>query len=306
MNTESKLEKIKSIIFSLKLNKKKYTTEILNLNKCITYFHDKKFILKFNFDNTLLNFSTNEEKGYKNSDDLSQVYNLPKYETLIKTEKMHVAQIEYLGTKKGSYFNCNQFIRNIDYNKTYLKVNVRSYLSKIKKNYFSYSDLNKKTNIDHEINLFIEKEGQFILPVSTSHGDFVHWNTRKFNSKFYCYDLEQFNQERLYCYDIIHWYLMPFLQKISFVKSKMIRNKMFKIFNFFLKDKLKEFFSEFNKTEYNKFLLLYLLEKKMYYSMLINSNDILKKTSTFYYNQLIYLNNTIQDFINNILKINEK
>jgi hypothetical protein len=40
--------------------------------------------------------------------------------------------------------------------------------------------------------------------------------------------------------------------------------------------------------------------------MLINSGNILEKTSSVYYNQLIYLNYTIQHLIDNILKINER
>jgi len=305
-NNQIKLEKIKFIISDLKLNKKIYFTEFLNFNKCITYFEKENFILKFNFDKTFLNFSINEEIGYKNRVNFSKIYNIPKYETLLSSEEIHVSKIEFLGKKKGNYFNGNQFINNTHFKNNLFKKNVSFYLLNIKKKYDSILLLEDKKKINHEINLFLKNEGEFILPVNISHGDFVHWNTRIFKSKYYCYDLEQYDEERLYCYDIIHWYLMPFLQKINFTKSKFFKNKILKLFNIFLKNKLKETFPEFQKTDYYKFLFLYLFEKKMYYLMLINSGNILEKTSSVYYNQLIYLNYTIQHLIDNILKINER
>ena len=145
-----------------------------------------------------------------------------------------------------------------------------------------------------------------MLPTNVSHGDFVHWNTRIYKSKYYCYDLEQYEEERLYCYDIIHWYFMPFFQKIKILKSNIIKKQLTKLFHLYLKKILKKIFSEFRSEDYYKFLYLYLVEKKMYYLMLNNSNNILEKTTISYYKQLIYLSNTIQDLINDILIIDER
>ena len=301
-----KLEKIDSVISSLNLDRKNCSTEFLNLNKCITYCNKKNFILKFNFDKNFLNFSNNEISGYKNSNNLSKIYNIPKYETLINSEEIHVAKIEYLEKKKGNYFNCNKFIKGIDdKKKNYLKTNVNAYLSKIKKKYETVLTLDDKKKINYEINLFLNKEGEFILPINISHGDFVHWNTRIYKSKYYCYDLEQYDEERLYCYDVIHWYFMPFFQKIKFLKSNLIKKKLTSFFDLYLQKILKTNFSDFRSEDYYKFFYLYLVEKKMYYLMLNNSNNIIEKTSSNYYSQLIYLSKIIQEVIDNFLNVNE-
>ena len=301
-----KLEKIDSVISSLSLDRKNYSTEFLNLNKCITYFNKENFILKFNFDKNFLNLGDNEAAGYKNSNNLCKIYNIPKYETLINSENLHVAKIDYLGKKKGNYFNCNKFIKDIDdKKKIYLRTNVNTYLSKIKKKYETVLTLDDKKKINYEINLFLNKEGEFILPINISHGDFVHWNTRIYKSKYYCYDLEQYDEERLYCYDVIHWYFMPFFQKIKFLKSNLIKKKLTKFFDLYLQKILKTIFSDFRSEDYYKFLYLYLVEKKMYYLMLNNSNNIIEKTSSNYYSQLIYLSKIIQEIIDNFLNVNE-
>ena len=85
--------------------------------------------MKFNFDTTFLNFSINEEVGYKNRVNISKIYNIPRYETLISSEEMHVSKIEFLGKKKGNYFNGNQFINNTHFKNNLFKKNISSYLS---------------------------------------------------------------------------------------------------------------------------------------------------------------------------------
>jgi len=302
-----KLDKIDSVISSLNLDRKNYSTEFLNLNKCIIYFNKKNFLLKFNFDKNFLNFSNNEEKGYKKSNNLNKIYNFPKYETLINSEELHVAKIDYLGKRKGNYFNCTKFIKDIcNKKKTYLRTDVNAYLSKIKSKYEPVLSSDDKQKINYEMNLFLKKESEFLLPTNVSHGDFVHWNTRIYKSKYYCYDLEQYEEERLYCYDIIHWYFMPFFQKIKIFKSNLIKKKLTKLFHLYLQKNLKKIFAEFRSEDYYKYLYLYLVEKKMYYLMLSNSDNILEKTTECYYKQLIFLSNTIQDLINNILIIDER
>ena len=68
--------------------------------------------------------------------------------------------------------------------------------------------------------------------LDSSHGDFVHWNTRVINNTNYSFDLEHFSNERVLFYDLIHWYFIHLFKKIFL--NKLDQN-IFKILSIYLK-----------------------------------------------------------------------
>jgi len=294
---------INNIISELNISSKFDYVENLNLNKIIIYFKDKNFILKISNDKELIPFAQNEREGYLNKD-LKKIYNLPEYENIINTNELFVSKIQYLGEKKGNYFEIDKFIKKSNLKKDYDKISLEKYFKKLINYYFLKDQNNRLENINFEINSFINQNNADNVPLGLSHGDFIHWNTRKFKNEFFNYDLELYNPQRVFCYDIIHWHYMPFIQKIDLIKSTFIRDKLISLFNIYLINFLRKKNPNYTILDYKKYIFLYLFEKKLYYLKILSIENIQSKTTKVYYNQLIYIQKLIQNLIYNFIKNN--
>ena len=304
MTYNKNLDLINNIISKLKISSKFDYVENLNLNKIIVYFKEKNFILKISKEKELLVFAQNERDGYLNKD-LKKIYNFPEYENIINTNELFVSKIQYLGEKKGNYFEVEKFIKKKNLEINYDTIGLEKYFQKLKDYYFLNDLNNNLKNINFEINLFINQNNIHNVPVELSHGDFIHWNTRKHENKFFNYDLELYNPQRVFCYDIIHWHYMPFIQKLDLIKPKFIKNKLINLFNIYLINLLRKKNSNFTILDYKKFIFLYLFEKKLYYLKILSVENIQCKTTKIYYNQLIYIQKIIQNLNNNFIKKND-
>ena len=304
MTYNKNLDLINNIISKLNISSKFDCVENINLNKMIVYFKDKNFILKIYNDKELLRFAQNEREGYLNKD-LKKIYNLPEYENIINTNELFVSKIQYLGEKKGNYFEIDKFIKKKIFKINYDTIDLEKYFQKLKNYYFFKDQNNNLENIDFEINSFINQNNTDNIPIELSHGDFIHWNTRKHENKFFNYDLEFYNPHRVFCYDIIHWHYMPFIQKLDLIKSRFIGNKLINLFNIYLINFLRKKNPNYTILDYKKFIFLYLFEKKLYYLKILSVENIQSKTTKVYYNQLIYIQKIIQNLIYNFIKNND-
>ena len=99
---------------------------------------------------------------------------------------------------------------------------------------------------------------------------FVHWNTIT-DKKHYVFDLEYFSKERIFLYDILHWVIQPYINKLKFFNY----TTKFNIFLIFLvKYNLNNLNIKFTDREIVKYIIIYFLELKYTYYI---AKDISKK-----------------------------
>ena len=239
----------------------------LNLNKYMILALKNKnfFFLKISTDRYTSQLIKNELKGYKNNKIKLKFKHLPKFK-IIDYKKNITAKIDYLGNKKGNYFSYKHFLNKTKIYKNNF-VNINFYFQLILKNIFSFDKKIEEELIKYN-KLIIKKFRIKKVQVDVSHGDFVHWNTMIYNSKYFVYDLEFFSEKRVYIFDQIHWYLAPLIQKIYTYKLKKLIEKkyIFSLLIFFIK---KIFFNFLSKKTFYFYLTLYLIEKELYYKNLI-------------------------------------
>ena len=209
-----------------KIKNKIKKIKFLNLNKKIIFLENKykkPIIFKVAQDSYSRKLLKNEERGYLNKKIKSKFYRLPKYRKYISNDNIYINQISYLGNKKGNYFNVQKFYKKKN---RFSKQKLKIYFEKLLKNNLFRCRLN---NLQIKIykKILLEKFKNYPIPIDVSHGDFVPWNTSIYLSENYVYDLEFYSQNRVFCYDIIHWYFIPLIQK--FYKYKL---------NYFLENKL--------------------------------------------------------------------
>ena len=164
MTYNKNLDLINNIISKLKISSKFDYVENLNLNKIIVYFKEKNFILKISKEKELLVFAQNERDGYLNKD-LKKIYNFPEYENIINTNELFVSKIQYLGEKKGNYFEVEKFIKKKNLEINYDTIGLEKYFQKLKDYYFLNDLNNNLKNINFEINLFINQNNIHNVPV---------------------------------------------------------------------------------------------------------------------------------------------
>ena len=210
-------EKIETILKNNNIYDDIKNIEYLNLNKIIIYFTSNKHILKIFCDNSSVKLGKNEHEGYNFINSNYQKFSLPKYECLLNQENLFISKIEYLGEKKANYFDSRNYL-NLDYENIVNNIDAKLYSEKILDKFSNSLNKLKINEIKNHINEFLNLNGNLKMYIDSSHGDFVHWNTRFIDNTYYSFDLEHFSNERVLFYDLIHWYFIPLLQKKYFLE----------------------------------------------------------------------------------------
>lgn len=269
----------------------------LNLNKLIVYFKSKEYILKIFYDNFSTKLGKNEHKGYKFINSSYKKFSLPKYECILNDDNLFISKIKYLGENKGNYFDSRNYF-SLNYASIISSIDAKLYGEKLLdkfSNFIDISDLNK-TKI--YIEKFLNTNGNLKLYLDSSHGDFAHWNTRFINNTYYCFDLEHFSNERIFLYDLIHWYFIPLIQKRYFFKIKLISKYSLELLIIYLKKTFSKKYKVNNLESFNFLIFFYLIEKKLYYLNMISDEKQIKSMTKGYLNQAIFLNNEISKLLN--------
>ena len=94
---------------------------------------------------------------------------------------------------------------------------VESYigLSKYLDSLFAYIGPAEETERLRRLKGMIQQRfGERLLPLTSSHGDFVYWNLlRSSQGSFYLFDFEYYRVERASCFDDWHWFIFPLGRK---------------------------------------------------------------------------------------------
>ena len=190
-------QKIKSILKNNNIDDDIKNIEYLNLNKIIVYLNSNKQILKIYIDNSSVKLGKNEYTGYNLINSNYQKFILPKYECVLNHDDLFIAKIEYLGEKKGNYFDSKNYI-SLDFESLENSIGAKLYGEKILDKFSSSIDLSNLNEIKKNIVDFLNNNGDLKLYLNSSHGDFVHWNTRVINNTNYSFDLEHFSNEEFF------------------------------------------------------------------------------------------------------------
>ena len=290
----------------LLVKKKIIHIKSLNLNKSIFYLLDnkkasKKIILKVASQKYSKRLIRNEFRGYKSKKIRSKFFNLPKFKFYYSNSKILAYETDFINQKKGNYFQFFKFHKK-KYN--FKKIFLKKYFLKLKKdNLFNYEFKDKLIKF-YEKKIEIKFKNISCVPVDVCHGDFVKWNTSININKYYVFDLEFYSENKVFCYDTIHWFFMP-ITNLLFKINKYV--KFNKIQNFILiiiiKFALKYVYQDkYTNNEKELFFLLYLIDKEIYYNFLIRSKGLKKSMSNYYYSKLIFNNKLNKKIIKFILR----
>lgn len=266
--------------------------EYLNLNKLIVYFKSKKNIIKIFCNSASVKLGKNENKGYSEINSNHHKFLLPKYKCILNDENLFISKIEYLGEKKGNYFDSKNYL-SLNYDLINNSIDAKLYGEKILHKFSNSIDKTSLDGIKNEIDKFLNLNGNFKLYLDSSHGDFVHWNTRSINNSYYCFDLEHFSNERVIFYDQIHWYIIPLIQKKYFFKINLISKYIFKFLSLNLKQTFSNIYKVKNLENFNFFIFFYLIEKKLYYLNMLSDEMLVKSMTKNYFNQASFVKNEI-------------
>jgi hypothetical protein len=293
-------KKINQILDNLNITSE-YKTLNLNLNKKIIIPKNDQFILKIAMGKYAIKLAQNENSGYINKE-ITDLINLPNYSKLHEDNDFFISKIEFLGKKKGSYFHADKFY---NFNNCYTQDNfIKTHL------YFKYL-LNKyKTSLTSENIKFLNNEffnfknfhGNLELPLKISHGDFVHWNTLIFKGKFYSFDLERFEKNRIIYFDLLSWYLIPIYIRIYKMKklnlNVLFKSILFKLFIIFTKKKLVH-----SKKIFLHILFFFFIEKKMQFDEINNLFNKIKVVDSDYFNKNKLYSEITNFALNNLVKL---
>ena len=289
-------EKIETILKNNNIYDDIKNIEYLNLNKIIIYFTSNKHILKLFCDNSSAKLGKNEHEGYNFINSNYQKFSLPKYECLLNQENLFISKIEYLGEKKANYFDSRNYL-NLDYENIVNNIDAKLYSEKILDKFSNSLNILKINEIKNHINEFLNLNGNLKMHIDSSHGDFVHWNTRFIDNTYYCFDLEHFSKDRVLFYDLIHWYFIPLLQKKYFFRVNSISTFIFKILSTYLKKTISKRYDIKNLENFNFSIFFYLIEKKLYYLNLLSDEKLVESMTKKYLNQATFLNNEINKLL---------
>ena len=289
-------EKIETILKNNNIYDDIKNIEYLNLNKIIIYFTSNKHILKLFCDNSSAKLGKNEHEGYNFINSNYQKFSLPKYECLLNQENLFISKIEYLGEKKANYFDSRNYL-NLDYENIVNNIDAKLYSEKILDKFSNSLNILKINEIKNHINDFLNLNGNLEIYLDSSHGDFVHWNTRFIDNTYYSFDLEHFSNERVLFYDLIHWYFIPLLQKKYFFRVNSISTFIFKILSTYLKKTISKRYDIKNLENFNFSIFFYLIEKKLYYLNLLSDEKLVESMTKKYLNQATFLNNEINKLL---------
>ena len=289
-------EKIETILKNNNIYDDIKNIEYLNLNKIIIYFTSNKHILKIFCDNSSVKLGKNEHEGYNFINSNYQKFSLPKYECLLNQENLFISKIEYLGEKKANYFDSRNYL-NLDYENIVNNIDAKLYSEKILDKFSNSLNILKINEIKNHINDFLNLNGNLEIYLDSSHGDFVHWNTRFIDNTYYSFDLEHFSNERVLFYDLIHWYFIPLLQKKYFFRVNSISTFIFKILSTYLKKTISKRYDIKNLENFNFSIFFYLIEKKLYYLNLLSDEKLVESMTKKYLNQATVLNNEINKLL---------
>ncbi len=270
--------------------------DYLNLNKLIVYFESKKYILKIFYDNFSAKLGKNEHKGYKFINSSHKKFSLPEYECILNDDNLFISKIKYLGENKGNYFDSKNYL-SLNYNSISSTIDAKLYSEKLLDKFSNFVNMLDINDTKIDIEKFINLNGNLKLYLDSSHGDFVHWNTRIINNTYYCFDLEHFNNERILFYDLIHWYFIPIFQKKYFFRIKPISKYILKLLSVYLKNMFSKRYKLKNLENFNFLIFFYLIEKKIYYLNMISEEKLAKSMTKKYLNQAIFLNNEISKLL---------
>lgn len=263
-------EKFEKILRIKKIKYDFYTIKNINNKKKIAFFYLKNkiiFLLKISLNTFTSNQFKNEINSYKFIKKKKIHFLTTSAEKFYKNKSISILKIKYVNGKKGSFFDLKKF-----YLKKYIitrKIKFSNYLNILKKNFKNIHKTNLEINNEFKkINDYFDKDKLKICP---SHGDFVHWNTITDKKKHYVFDLEYFSKERIFLYDILHWVIQPYINKLKFFNY----TTKFNIFLIFLvKYYLNNLNIKFSDREIIKYIIIYFLEIKYTYYI---AKDISKK-----------------------------
>ena len=289
-------EKIETILKNNNIYDDIKNIEYLNLNKIIIYFTSNKHILKLFCDNSSAKLGKNEHEGYNFINSNYQKFSLPKYECLLNQENLFISKIEYLGEKKANYFDSRNYL-NLDYENIVNNIDAKLYSEKILDKFSNSLNILKINEIKNHINDFLNLNGNLEIYLDSSHGDFVHWNTRFIDNTYYSFDLEHFSNERVLFYDLIHWYFIPLLQKKYFFRVNSISTFIFKRLCGYLRKNISKRYNIRNLENFNFSIFFYLIEKKLYYLKILSDEKLVESMTKKYLNQATFLNNEMNKLL---------
>ena len=289
-------KKIETILKNNNIDDDIKNIEYLNLNKIIVYFTSNKHILKIFCDNSSVKLGENEYEGYNFINSNYQKFSLPKYECILNKENLFISKIEYLGEKKGNYFDSRNYL-NLDYDQIVKNIDAKLYGEKILDKFSNSLNILKINEIKNHINEFLNLNGNLKMHIDSSHGDFVHWNTRFIDNTYYCFDLEHFSKDRVLFYDLIHWYFIPLLQKKYFFRVNSISTFIFKRLFGYLRKNISKRYNIRNLENFNFSIFFYLIEKKLYYLKMLSDEKLVESMTKKYLNQATFLNNEMNKLL---------
>lgn len=289
-------KKIETILKNNNIDDDIKNIEYLNLNKIIVYFKSNKHILKIFCDNPSVKLGENEYEGYNFINSNYQKFSLPKYECILNKENLFISKIEYLGEKKGNYFDSRNYL-NLDYDQIVNNIDAKLYGEKILDKFSNSLNILKINEIKNHINEFLNLNGNLKMHIDSSHGDFVHWNTRFIDNTYYCFDLEHFSKDRVLFYDLIHWYFIPLLQKKYFFRVNSISTFIFKRLCGYLRKNISKRYNIRNLENFNFSIFFYLIEKKLYYLKMLSDEKLVESMTKKYLNQATFLNNEMNKLL---------
>ena len=255
------VEKFEKILRTKKIKYDFYTIKNINNKKKIAFFYLKKkiiFLLKISLNIFTSNQFKNEINSYNFIKKKRIHFLTTSAEKFYNNKSISILKIKYVDGEKGSFFDLKKF-----YQRKYIKtktINLSNYKNILKNNFKKIHLVNIKIDNDFKkINNYFKKEK---LKICLSHGDFAHWNTISNRKKNYVFDLEYFSKERIYLYDILHWLIQPYINKIRFFNY----TTKFNIFLIFLiKYNLNNLNVKYNKREIIKYIIVYFIEIKYTY-----------------------------------------
>ena len=289
-------KKIETILKDNNIDDDIKNIKYLNLNKIIVYFTSNKHILKIFCDNSSVKLGENEYEGYNFINSNYQKFSLPKYECILNKENLFISKIEYLGEKKGNYFDSRNYL-NLDYDQIVNNIDAKLYGEKILDKFSNSLNILNINEIKNHINDFLNLNGNLKMYIDTSHGDFVHWNTRFIDNTYYWFDLEHFNKDRVLFYDLIHWYFIPLLQKKYFFRVNSISTFIFKRLCGYLRKNISKRYNIMNLENFNFSIFFYLIEKKLYYLKMLSDEKLVESMTKKYLNQATFLNNEMNKLL---------
>lgn len=264
------LDKFEKIIKSKKIEYDFYTLKNVNNNKKIAFFYYKNqiiFLLKVSFNHFTTNQFKNEINSYNFIKKKRIHFTISSAEKFYNNKSVSILKIKYINGRKGNFFDLKKFYLKKRINTK--KIKFSDYLKILIKNFKNIHKTNLEINNEFKkINDYFDKDKLKICP---SHGDFVHWNTITDKKKHYVFDLEYFSKERIFLYDILHWVIQPYINKLKFFNY----TTKFNIFMIFLvKYNLKNLEIKLSERELIKYIIVYFLELKYIYYI---ASDINKK-----------------------------